>query len=61
MLKTCGGKEEIHMGFCNLGGFIIPLNPNKQLYKQDVNLFHEPLIAVNRLLGVIGAVHNDKD
>ena len=28
MLKTYCGKEEIHVGFYNLGGFIIPLNPN---------------------------------
>ena len=52
------------MGFSNLGGFIVPLNPNIVVLKtavyQDVNLFHEPLIAVDRLLGVIGSVHNDK-
>lgn len=52
------------MGVCDLGGFSIHSNLilsfSKQPYIQDVNLFHEPLIAVDRLLGVIGAVHNDK-
>ena len=43
------------MGFCDLGGFIIPL------YIQHFNLFHEPLISVDRLLGVFGAMCNDKD
>ena len=27
MLRICSGQEEIRMGFCDLGGFIIPLNP----------------------------------
>ena len=27
MLRVCSGQEEIRMGFCDLGGFIIPLNP----------------------------------
>ena len=61
MLKTCGGKEKIHMGFCNLSLSILISSFQKQPYRQDVNLFHEPLIAVDRLLGLIGAVYNDKD
>ena len=36
MLKTYSGKEEIHMGFCNLSGFIIPLNPNIVVLKTAV-------------------------
>ena len=36
MLKTYSGKEEIHMGFCNLGGFIIPLSPNIVVLKTAV-------------------------
>ena len=28
MLKTYSGKEEIRRGFSDLGGCIIPLNPN---------------------------------
>ena len=61
MVKTCGGREEIHMGFCNWSHSILISSFQKQPYRQDVNLFHEPLIAVDRLLGVIGVVYNDKD
>ena len=56
MLRICSGKEEIHIGFCDLGGFMIAHS-----YIKHVNLFHEPLIAVDRLLGVLGAMYNDKD
>ena len=27
MLTICIGQEEIHMGFCDFRGFIMPLNP----------------------------------
>ena len=34
---------------------------SKQPNIQHVNLIHEPLISVDRLLGVFGAMYNDKD
>ena len=34
---------------------------SKQPYIQHVNLFHEPLISVDRMLGEFGAMCNDKD
>ena len=54
------------MGFCDLGGFMIAYSTlissfSKQPYIKHVSLFHEPLIAVDRLFRVIGAMYNDKD
>ena len=37
MLKICSGKEEIRMGFCDLGGFIVSLNPNIVVLKTAVH------------------------
>ena len=50
------GRKRFIWVFGHLGGFIIPLNPNIVVLKtaeyiNDVNLFQEPLIAVDRLLG----------
>ena len=36
MLRICSGQEEIRMGFCDLGGLIIPLNPKIIVLKAAV-------------------------
>ena len=39
MLRICSGKEDIRMGFCDLGArFYCPLNPNIIVLKAAVHI-----------------------